>query len=259
MAQSSSSGDSSATVSSSAPSTESEAEDVYDSEAFKADANQQSSSPVSSRKAEVEAQNLSDLAKLAPFSDIAVIQKRFLPKTKRFEASASGFTNLNNPFFTSYGLGLELSYYLTEKWAVELLGQFSSTGSRQVNDDLKDGPPQITTDNLVTSKGFFGAGVKWNPIYGKITWLNKSIVPFDLNFNVALGMTQTTSNKSEPTLHLGTSQVFAYNKRMAFRWDISWNAYQATVIEQGTEKKLTQNDLFLGLGVSFYFPEASYR
>jgi outer membrane beta-barrel protein len=235
-----------------------EAEDIYDKADSKSDA-ERPKSPVSSRKADVEAQNLSDLAKLAPFSDIAVIQRRFLPKTKRFEVSASGFTNLNNPFYTSYGLGLEASYYFQEKYALELLGQFSTTGARQVTDDLRTGPPRITTDNLVTSKGFFGAGIKWNPIYGKITWLNKTIVPFDLNFNAAFGMTQTTANQNEPTLHLGTSQVFAYTKAIAFRWDISWNAYQATVTDSEGTRKLNQNDLFLGLGMSFYFPEATYR
>lgn len=239
--------------------TDADAEDIYDREEVKQEAAPKPPRAVESRKAEVEAQNLSDLAKLAPFSDIAVIQRRFLPKTKRFEASVSGFTNLNNPFYTSYGLGLELSYYLAEKYAVELLGQFASTSARQVTDDLKSGEPQITTDNLVTSKGFLGAGLKWNPIYGKITWLNKTIVPFDLNFNVAFGMTQTTENRNEPTLHLGTSQVFAYSKKMAFRWDLSWNTYQATVKESGGTKKLNQNDLFLGIGMSFYFPEATYR
>jgi outer membrane beta-barrel protein len=242
-------------------SSESDLEDIYDkadTKAEKSGANKPQS-PVSSRKAEVEAQNLSDLAKLAPFSDIAVIQRRFLPKTKRFELSASGFTNLNNPFYTSYGLGLEASYYLREQWAVEALGQFSTTGARQVTDDLRTGPPKITTDNLVTSKGFYGGGIKWNPIYGKITWLNKTIVPFDLNFNLAFGMTQTTANTNEPTVHIGTSQVFAYTKAVAFRWDISWNTYQATVKDTDGTKKLTQNDLFLGLGVSFYFPEATYR
>lgn len=62
------------------------------------------------------------------------------------------------------------------------------------------------------------------------------------------------------TIHLGTSQVFAWTKSMAFRWDIMWNMYQGTAENNdGSKEKLTQNDLFLGLGMSFYFPEAGYR
>ncbi len=236
-----------------------EAEEVYDKEDAKPVAKPEPTNR-QAPKVDVEAKTLSDLAKLAPFSDIAVIQRRFLPKTNRFEASVGAFSNLNNPFFTSYGLGLELAYYLKEKYAVEGLLQVASTGSRQVTDDLEKHPPKITTDNLVTSKGFFGAAFKWNPIYGKITWLNKTIVPFDLNFNLGLGMTQTTTNQNEPTVHFGTSQVFAWTKSMAFRWDLSWNIYQATITDdQGKVSKLNQNDLSLGIGMSFYFPEASYR
>jgi outer membrane beta-barrel protein len=235
-----------------------EAEDIYD----KDDSKPQAKTPARNRetKEPLEApQNLSDLAKLAPFSDIAVIQRRFLPKTDRFEASASGFTNLNNPFYSAYGVGLEFAYYLQEKYAIGVLGQFAATGSRQVTDDLEK-KRSISTANLVTARGFFGANFKWNPIYGKITLLNKTIVPFDLNFSLGLGMTQTTVHRNEPTLHIGTSQVFAYSKSMAFRWDLSLNTYQASVTEDdGRINKLTQNDLYLGVGVSFYFPEATYR
>lgn len=251
------------TPSASSSASDTEVEELYDKDEAKPAAKAKPENHADKKSAEVnaipEAQNLSDLAKLAPFSDIAVIQKRFLPKTKRFEASAVGFTNLNNPFFTSYGVGLRLGYYLTEKWAIEGIADLASTGSRQVTDDLNKNL-NITTASVVTSKGFFGGAIKWNPIYGKITWLNQSIVPFDINFSLGGGMTQTTENRSEPTLHLSTSQVFAYTKAMAFRWDLTWNMYQATAKDNdGNAIKLSQSDLFLGVGVSFYFPEASYR
>jgi outer membrane beta-barrel protein len=220
--------------------------------------------PVKTQK-QPEAQNLSDLANLAPFSDIAVIQRRFLPKTQRFEASLGAFTNLNNPFFNAIGVSARLAYYLRERYALEGIAAFATTTTRQVTDDLEDRPgctgcTGITTDNVVTSKGFYALAFKWNPIYGKITWLNKTIVPFDLSFSLGGGMTMTTENESVPTLHLGTSQVFAWSKSMAFRWDLYWNMYQATALNaKGQKETLNQNDLFLGIGMSFFFPEATYR
>lgn len=73
-------------------------------------------------------------------------------------------------------------------------------------------------------------------------------------------MTATTEDEMEPTIHLGTSQVFALSKGMAFRWDLIWNMYQATAKDDlGNTETLSQNDLFLGIGMSFYFPEATYR
>ena len=150
----------------------------------------------------------------------------------------------------------------------EGIASFATTSTRQVTDDLETRPgcpggtgcTGITTDNVVTSKGFAALAFKWNPIYGKITWLNKSIVPFDLNFNAGFGMTSTTEDEMEPTIHFGTSQVFALSKGMAFRWDLIWNMYQATATDDlGAKETLSQNDLFLGIGMSFYFPEATYR
>ncbi len=235
---------------------EQEIENLYDKDDAKAE---KKTSPAVDRQQSPNVQSLSDLATLAPFDDVAIIQRRFLPKTNRFEFSGSAFSNLNNPFFTSVGGSFRAAYYLREKYALEGLLIFSTTGTRQVTDDLEQ-KRGITTDNVVTSQGFAGLLFKWNPIYGKITWLNRAIVPFDLNFNLGFGMTQTTEEENEPTLHLGTSQVFAWTKSMAFRWDLMWNIYTATATnDAGLKETLTQNDLFLGVGMSFYFPEATYR
>lgn len=246
-----------------APAAEKDVEDLYDKEEEKVV--KPKTAVIKETKQDKAAQNLSDLANLAPFSDVAVIQRRFLPKTQRFEASAGAFTNLNNPFFNAIGVSARLAYYLRERYALEGIAAFATTTSRQVTDDLESRPgcatcTGITTDNVVTSKGFFALAFRWNPIYGKITWLNKTIVPFDLNFNVGGGMTMTTEDETVPTLHFGTSQVFAWSKAVAFRWDLYWNLYQATATNSKNQKEtLNQNDLFLGVGMSFFFPEATYR
>jgi outer membrane beta-barrel protein len=232
-------------------------EELYDREESKEESR---NAKVSTKtKPDKPVQTLSDLANLSPFSDIAVIQRRFLPKTNRFELSATGFSNLNNPFFSSLGVSLRAAYYLRESYALEGIAAFATSTSRQATDDLEKNR-EISTTNVVSSKGFYALAFKWNPIYGKMTLLNHNIVPFDMNFNAGFAMTQTSENESVPTLHLGTSQVFALSKSMAFRWDLIWNMYQATATDDsGNKEKLSQNDLFLGFGVSFYFPEATYR
>jgi outer membrane beta-barrel protein len=256
-------GTSSAPAAGAASSTEQDIEGLYDKEDEKQQAKPAPRPERSSQPKAPDASSLSDLANLAPFDDVAVIQRRFLPKTGRFEISGNVFTNLNNPFFNAFGAGLRAAYYIREKYAIEGLFTFNSTSSRQVTDDLAKSPPDgrgITTDNVLTSKGYFGASLKWNPIYGKITWLNKTIVPFDLNFNIGGGMTRLDNDENAPTIHFGTSQVFAWSKGVAFRWDLIWNYYRGTANnDDGTSEQLAQNDLYLGLGMSFYFPEAGYR
>ncbi|MCC7406173.1 MAG: outer membrane beta-barrel domain-containing protein [Bdellovibrionales bacterium] len=205
---------------------------------------------------------LSELSTLAPFSDIAVIERRFLPKTKRWEFSGSLLGTINNPFFTNMGAGLRGGYYFQEKFGVEAMYFFVSSNERSVTDNLRT-KRNVKTESLVTPKGYFGADFKWTPMYGKMTFMNKRIVPFDFYFSAGVGMTNTDQGNSEPTLHLATGQAFALSKKMAVRWDLSWNLYQAktTVVKSGASRETTanQDDLYLSLGVSFFFPEATYR
>lgn len=203
--------------------------------------------------------SLGELSGLAPFSDVAVIQRRFLPRTQRFEMSLSGMTTINNPFFNNLGLALRGDYYFSEKHGIEAQYMYFSNTSRSVTDSLiKD--RGVVTSNLVTVKNYFGAAYKWTPYYGKISFLNQHIVPFDLYFTGGLGLSQTTK-KSEPTLHLSTGQTFAMSKSFAVRWDLVWNYYQATAdsASGSGETKTNHSDLFLSIGASFFVPEATYR
>ncbi len=203
--------------------------------------------------------SLGELSTLAPFEDIAVIQRRFLPKTQRFELTASGATGLNNPFFNSVGVAARASYYFRERYGVELIYMLFANTQRAVTRDLAE-ERSIDTKTLVTARNFMGAAFRWNPIYGKVTWFNQRIIPFDFNFAVGGGVTETESGSTEPTIHLSTGQVFAISKSLAFRWDLNWNFYQAqSQLQSGLESKSNQDDLLLAFGLSFFFPEAAYR
>ena len=60
-------------------------------------------------------------------------------------------------------------------------------------------------------------------------------------------------------MSLGVGQLFALNKAMAVRWDFTWHMYSTDVTVDGVGTTRNQNDLFLGVGASFFFPEATYR
>ncbi|MGE0762530.1 MAG: outer membrane beta-barrel domain-containing protein [Bdellovibrionales bacterium] len=206
-----------------------------------------------------DATTLSELANLAPFSDVAVIQRRFLPRTGRFEFSANGMTSINNPFFSNLGVNLRGAYFFQEKHGIELQYSLMSKSRRSVTANLED-QRDVRTTNLVTAKSYMGAAYKWIPLFGKITFLNAHIVPFDLSFTGGFGLSKT-DKKNEPTVHLGTGQTFALTKSFAVRWDVVWNYYQATA-DSATgvgETKTNHNDLFLSFGASFFIPEAKYR
>ena len=91
---------------------------------------------------------------------------------------------------------------------------------------------------------------------------NTSIINYEMYFSLGGGQSNTNSvEKNVPTAHLGVGQIFSLSKSMAFRWDYGVNVFQATPINpsSGQIEKGTYNDLVLTAGLSFFFPEVTYR
>lgn len=207
-------------------------------------------------KVEEDIKDISGLGQLAPFKDVAVIQRRFLPKTKRFEAFTSAGFILNQAFFINYSLGLRLGYNFSETYGLEAATLFLGSTEKQVTTDLRE-KLRIATRTLVTPKSYYGLDFKWTPIYGKMGLLNRKIVPFDMYYSGGGGVTQSDAG-SAPTLHLGLGQIFALSKGMAVRWDMSWYFYRVNADSSGSGGG-TFSDYHINLGMSFYFPGAKYR
>ena len=220
-------------------------------------------------------EDLGDLKKLETFDDIAVIQKRFLPKSGRFQAYFAGGTNLNDAFFVGSGISARLGYHFSEKWSLEALYFLVQNDNRDVTNELLE--RGVTTEGSVSTDGYYGLDLVWTPIYGKYAYFDEKIIPFDLYFSVGLGQTDpkivasatgttVTDVESDYTVKFGTGQIFALTKWMAFRWDISLHLIDATSTTRRVADNVITNEdssqssnLFLNVGLSFFFPEASYR
>lgn len=233
--------------------------DKFDENESKKESQRQVKKKLSPKFKDEDFNKISDLVRLSPFEDIAVIQRRFLPKTERLEFSASGMISTNNAFFNNFGASLKLGYYFNETWGLEGSYFFLDNSDRDVTKNLED-KQRISTKSLVVPKSFYGLALKWSPIYGKMALFDEKIIPFDLYFAPGIGITETGTGDQEFTINLGTGQIFAVSKSLAFRWDFNWNFYSATVTQEGGGK-VTQNsnDLFIALGISYFFPEATYR
>lgn len=200
---------------------------------------------------------VSDLSKLQPFKDVAVIQKRFLPKSNRFEFYIGPSLNLNDAFFFSVGGDARLAYYFSERYGVELAAILLTTSDRQVTEDLlKRG---VKTSSFVSPRGYYGLDFKWTPSYGKMTWANQKITPFDLYLSIGLGMTPTNQDRSEGTLHLATGQIFALSKASGVRWDLSWFMFNSESSADPSGNRNLYHNVLFSLGWSGFFPEATYR
>jgi outer membrane beta-barrel protein len=197
---------------------------------------------------------VSDLGKLSEFDDIAVIQKRYLPKSGRFEAYIAPTLVLNDAFFLNYGGTARINYSFQERYAVEFVGTLLATTKRQVTTGLEN--RGVITTSLVTPKSYLGLDFRWTPVYGKMAF-GQVIVPFDLYFSLGAGVTGTLQSSSAPSIHLGTGQIFARTKGTAYRWDLSYNGFYAQP-DTHTSSSL-YSTLVISVGMSFLFPEATYR
>ncbi|MEQ1723471.1 MAG: outer membrane beta-barrel domain-containing protein, partial [Pseudobdellovibrio sp.] len=160
---------------------------------------------------------------LAPFSDVSVIQKKYQPKTERFQLYMAGGLTTNSPWFLNLGAKVNLGYYFSESFGVELSGVFLSNSESQAAKEIRTNN-NLQPDKFVVTKYNIGVDLLWSPIYGKVANLDNEIIPFDMYFAFGGGTSATNSQEnSVPTFHVGTGQIFALSKSMAFRWDYSWN------------------------------------
>ena len=207
----------------------------------------------------LKAKKLSDLVHLSPFSDVAVIQRRFMPKTGRVSASLLSSFTLSSEFFLNPGLEGHLSYHFLEKHGVELSGYYVLTFNRGVTTDLAKIGANVS-ELLPIARTFIGVTYKWMPVYGKIAFYNNRILAFDTFFNLGGGMSGVKRRKSpqviwEPAFIAGIGQVFAITRDLGLRWDLRWHM---TIETQGIGVSVL-NDILFSIGLSYYYPSAGLR
>lgn len=212
---------------------------------------------VEKKTAPVKAE-LSGLSGLSDFNDIAVINKKFLPKTKRFEFYPNLGMIINDTFFLDFVYSARFGFYFAEKYGLELIGNWISSSSKSVTSELA-ADHAVATTSLVTPQSYYGLDFKWSPIYGKMGFVNKKIIPFDFYLSLGGGMTATNQGTSAGTGHFGLGQNFALSKWMAFRWDISWFGYSSTTKSLPQAGSSFYTNIYANLGVSIFFPGAEYR
>ena len=207
----------------------------------------------------LKAKKLSDLVHLSPFSDVAVIQRRFMPKTDRVSASLLSTFTLSSEFFLNPGVAGNLSYHFLEKHGVELSGYYVLTFDRGVTVDLAKIGADVS-EEFPIARGFVGLNYIWVPVYGKIALYNKRILAFDTFFNLGAGMSGVKRKGSsqviwEPAFVLGMGQIFAITRDVGLRWDLRWHSTWET---QSLAMSFL-NDILFSVGLSYYYPSAGSR
>jgi outer membrane beta-barrel protein len=181
--------------------------------------------------------DVSDLEKkywAAKDSDFNVVQNRLFSKAGRFSLTGNYGSMINDPWSDGPTMGASLAYYFNERWGVELAYTKTDTKDNKAADRLKS---QGGYPNNNKMKDFYGVQANWVPFYAKMSFLNSSIIYFDMGVSLGAGVTsfeqqreEGGSMKSAPTVSLDLSQQFYLNKWLALRLDYKNRFYNEEVL-----------------------------
>jgi len=201
------------------------------------------------------------------FKTIKVVQKRPVGKARRLEISPFFEYLPNDDFVRGYMPGANVDYHFNEGVALEGTVALGVHSNKQLLGDLrKDGvqPAVLDRASLIASAGF-----NWSPIYGKIAYLERRIITYDLFLTTGYGVTSTdleiTTNTgggtptpgTEITEHrktsfqgyyIGIGQRYYFSHWAALRLELRNYAYTQRVDAAYNNR----NNLLLGAGFSFF-------
>jgi outer membrane beta-barrel protein len=194
----------------------------------------------------------------------------------RLELTLGGAISLNDAFFTKYFGNAKLTYHLAEHWSV---GAFAAGGTAvQTNSAVlcssSTGCSDAGDRQLWQVPGDVNAVVgleaAWTPVYGKLNVLAEGVGHFDLSIlagpdlvfhqevlsaqDAAILEAAGGTPGSESTIgaHFGLGARLFLAQWCALRFEVKDLVYAVDVPNNGGSD--VQNQLFIELGFSFFFP-----
>lgn len=189
------------------------------------------------------------------YTDLAVIQKNYMPKADRVYLSG-GFSLLpSDVFFRTFGLNLKTSFHFNETWGLELFGYAFNSQAREEVKDIET-TQALSVKSLVSVKAFYGMNLYFNSIYGKTAFANRKIVPFEIYQTIGFGKVRTQDSQEATSVQFGVGDIFSLSRSSTLRVDLTWAIYNA---HNYLGEEQASNSLFLTLSYGQLFPEPTYR
>ncbi len=205
---------------------------------------------------------------------IPPISGQLYPKGGRFELTIGGSLSVNDPFYTKTFGSAKLTYHLSDFFSAGVHaagGPVSVTGSTTIcpanqgcqpagDVQLRQVPGKI--------QWLAGAELAFAPVYGKLNLLAELPVHFDLAVlagpdwityqkavDLQTALAGPPGNTSGAGGHVGLGMRFFFAGFMGLRFEVRDYFYRAEIGLLG--KNQIQKQLFVDLGVSFFFPTSA--
>ncbi len=206
----------------------------------------------------------------APFSEkdvalgdlVKAVQRKGFLKKGRLEIEPTFSLSVNDAFYQKFGVGGRVAYNFEDSFALALRGALYKIGNWYT---------PYRTDNVSEGKRAFGgqlltsqiyqlamADAIWSPVYGKASFLSKSIVHFD--FYLAAGAGLVWSATSEAPRNEGPHIAADLGGGLRF-YPTQWGAFDLGLMatfypdQPMTSVPSTIQKVFVAsVGFSFFFP-----
>lgn len=220
----------------------------------------------------MDLKNLEDKYWSAKDSDFTVVQNRTYTKDKRFFTSFSYGAMINDPYSTGRMTDISVGYYFSERWGIEAAYENGNLTNNHATSQFIDA--NKFAPNYNRYKDYKSVNVLFVPFYAKMSFMDKKIVYFDIQFAAGVGMmdyqiqtttgtvptlTDVSQNKSSFGYNFDVTQQLFFSKHMAFRLDIKnkWsNQKEMRYYPNGQNPDLgsrSHQDTTILLGLNVFF------
>lgn len=199
--------------------------------------------------------DFSGVGSTALYSDLAVIQKTYMPKSGRAQLSAGLVTVPTDVFYLTGGVALKADYHFSETWGLEVFTNLITSSSKEEISNISN-TQGASVKNLVSLKNYSGANLYYNFIYGKLSLMDKKVLPFEIFNTVGVGSMINSNDYQSAAVQVGLGTLLSLSRSSAIRLDLNWAFYQTkNIMDQTTN----ENSTFFSAGYSWFFPEPQYR
>ncbi|MBN2693666.1 outer membrane beta-barrel domain-containing protein [bacterium] len=188
---------------------------------------------------------------------INVIQKKIIQNKNKVELFPAFGISINDPFLQTFSFAGALGFHFQENFYIELFGGVSRTIDQASAKELQK--ESNTAPELAFYEYFGDLNFVWIPISGKFSFLDYSILYFELYLTSGLGYLKTNVTDAL-SMNIGLGQKYYLSNWLAFRFEIKdhiYTEYYKNIIVSGNEKqtaKVMSHFLNVYMGISLFFP-----
>jgi outer membrane beta-barrel protein len=191
----------------------------------------QSNAPAKPTTTETRDSDKLDIRKLeqkywsAKDDDFSVVQNRKYTKAQRFYLNVAAGIPVNDPFTTGTLTSFQLGYFFNERLGVDVNLTSGNLKNNNATSAFFDRFGSLPDYNVFSSSKTLS--VTYVPLYAKMSFLDSSIIYFDMGFSVGLGTTDYKIKKSEgdeaksaPSYQWSVNQQIFFSDHFAVRIDL---------------------------------------